>query len=35
MKLGDYIYNKVYTKNDIDTLIGTLAQLQQQTLNIL
>lgn len=34
-KLGDYIYNKVYTKSDIDTLIGTLAQLQQQTLNIL
>lgn len=34
-KLGDYIYDKVYTKNDIDTLIGTLAQLQQQTLEIL
>ena len=34
-KLGDYIYSKVYTKSDIDTLIGTLAQLQQQTLNIL
>ena len=34
-KLGDYIYSQVYTKNDIDTLIGTLAQLQQQTLSIL
>ena len=34
-KLGDYIYSQVYTKNDIDTLIGTLAQLQQNTLNIL
>lgn len=35
MKLGDYIYDKVYTKTDVDTIIGNLAQIQQNTLSIL
>ena len=39
LKLGDYIYQHLYsnfyTKTEIDTLIGTLVQLQQQTLSIL